>query len=75
MAKILSLQVVNATFAQPRSYFVTAELLKNNASVQDSTAKFKTPISEGTKKPQFDCEPFLMAFPDDQKADSDIGEC
>ena len=57
----ICVEVITATFAQPRSYFITVQLVSLQNEKQ-SSKKFKTESSEITKQPQFSQATFQLTL-------------
>ena len=66
----LCIKVTTATFAQPRSYFLTAQCIHKDSNIDDSIneskPKYRTAASKSTKTPTFNPnKPFLIRLPSD----------
>eukprot|EP01083_Nonionella_stella_P079047 216636_1 len=66
----LSIKITTATFAQPRSYFLTAQCIHKDTNIDDTLnekiPKYRTAASKPTKTPQFNAKkPFLLKLPHD----------
>eukprot|EP01084_Bolivina_argentea_P256461 431805_1 len=66
----LCIKITTATFAQPRSYFLTAQCIHKDTNIDDSInesiPKYRTAASKSTKTPQFNSKkPFLLKLPND----------
>ena len=66
----LSIKITTATFAQPRSYFVTAQCIHQDSNIDDSInssiPKYRTATSKATKTPSFNAKkPIVIKLPKD----------
>ena len=64
----LSIKITTATFAQPRSYFVTAQCIHKDSNIDDTTnesiPKYRTAASKTTKTPSFNSKkPIVIKLP------------
>ena len=64
----LSIKITTATFAQPRSYFVTAQCIHKDSNIDDtineSIPKYRTAASKTTKTPSFNTKkPIVIKLP------------
>lgn len=60
-SKVVCVEVMTATFAQPRSYFITVQLV-NSENDKQASKKFKTESSQVTKQPQFSRTTFRLGL-------------